>query len=150
MEGPGQNVDPHSAIVEDLTGLEEVGSIQSSSSINHQNIPGRCTSVPTVPTIQSPSLELERRASEPTPRHPSIDLETGKWRPEHHWSAMYDMIYAKRCMAILTSWSPRKSKFVIIKEKQWIVDWATGQLTRVGPPDYREVEGNFEGGMGGS
>ena len=78
--------------------------------------------------------------------HPSISPETGKWRPEHHWSAMYDMLYAKRCMAILTSRSPRKSDIVIMKGKQWIVDWATGALTRCQPPDYGEIGAEKVGG----
>jgi hypothetical protein len=49
------------------------------------------------------------------------------------------MMYAKRCMAILTHRSPRKSNLVIMKGKQWIVDWATGSLTRCEPPDYGEL-----------
>jgi hypothetical protein len=49
------------------------------------------------------------------------------------------MMYAKRCMAILTHRSPRKSNLVIMKGKQWIVDWATGALTRCEPPDYGEL-----------
>ena len=71
--------------------------------------------------------------------HPSLCSETGKWRPEHQWSATYDMLYAKRCMAILTDRSPRKSDLVIMKGKQWVVDWATGALTRCEPPDYGEI-----------
>jgi len=57
------------------------------------------------------------------------------------------MQYAKRCMAILTCRSPRKSNFVIMKGKQWIVDWATGALTRWEPPEYGEVVGRSGGGM---
>jgi hypothetical protein len=52
------------------------------------------------------------------------------------------MMYAKRCMAILTSRSPRKTNLVIMKGKQWIIDWATGALTRCEPPGYGEVEYN--------
>ena len=59
---------------------------------------------------------------------------------------MYDMMYAKRCMAVLTSRSPRKSNLVIMKGKQWIVDWATGAFTRCEPPDYGECVS--EGGKG--
>jgi len=51
------------------------------------------------------------------------------------------MMYAKRCMAILTHRSPRKSNLVIVKGKQWIVDWATGKMARVSPPEYGEVTG---------
>jgi len=71
--------------------------------------------------------------------NPSLSPETGKWRPEHKWSAMYDLMYAKQCLAILTSRSPRKSDIVIMQGKQWVVDWATGALTSCEPPDYREI-----------
>ncbi|EKD21075.1 PH domain-containing protein [Drepanopeziza brunnea f. sp. 'multigermtubi' MB_m1] len=72
--------------------------------------------------------------------NPSITSD-GKWRPEHQWTPFYDMLYAKRCMAILTLRSPRKSNLVIVKGKQWIVDLATGKLERYQPPDYGELEG---------
>jgi len=49
------------------------------------------------------------------------------------------MMYAKRCMAVLTHRSPRKSNLVIMKGKRWMVDWATGRLERCEPPDYGEV-----------
>lgn len=38
---------------------------------------------------------------------------------------------------------------MIVKGKQWIVDWETGVLTRLEPPDYREVEERFQGVNGG-
>lgn len=65
---------------------------------------------------------------------------------------MYDMMYAKRCMAVLTSRSPRKSNFVIARGKQWVVDWATGTLTMEEPPDYGDVvtEGGGKGNIEGS
>jgi len=75
-----------------------------------------------------------------TAPNPSVNPETGKWAPYHHWSLFHDMMYARRCMAILTCGAPRKSNLVIMKGKQWMVDWATGALTRCAPPDYREVE----------
>ena len=50
-------------------------------------------------------------------------------------------LYAKRCMAILTHRSPRKSNLVIMMGKQWVVDWATGKLERCQPPDYGELDG---------
>lgn len=50
-------------------------------------------------------------------------------------------------MAILTSRSPRKSNLVIMKGKQWAVDWATGVFTRCEPPDYGECI--REAGKGG-
>lgn len=46
------------------------------------------------------------------------------------------MIYAKRCMAVLLSNTPRKTNLVIMRGRQWIVDWATGKLTRWEPPAY--------------
>jgi hypothetical protein len=49
-------------------------------------------------------------------------------------------------MAILTSRSPRKSDIIIMKGKQWIVDWATGALTRCEPPDYGEITSEKVGG----
>ena len=50
------------------------------------------------------------------------------------------MIYAKHCMAILLSQSPRKSNIIIMNGKQWIVNWDTGELTRREPPDYNEID----------
>jgi hypothetical protein len=76
-----------------------------------------------------------------TPSNPSL-TEAGKWRPVHQWTPFYDMLYAKRCMAILTSRSPRKSNLVIVKGKRWVVDWSTGRLKAWRPgmedglPDY--------------
>ncbi|KAL2074152.1 hypothetical protein VTL71DRAFT_7930 [Oculimacula yallundae] len=75
-----------------------------------------------------------------TAPNPSITPD-GKWRPQHQWTHFYDMLYAKRCMAILTQRSPRKSNLVIMMGKQWVVDWATGKLERCQPPDYGELEG---------
>ncbi len=49
-------------------------------------------------------------------------------------------------MAILTKRSPRKSKYMVVNEKTWIVDWVTGDLTPCDPPDYGEIttdEGQF-------
>ncbi|KAB8296917.1 hypothetical protein EYC80_002326 [Monilinia laxa] len=80
---------------------------------------------------------LQRRTSNPTPSH-SFCPETGKWRPEHAWSPKYDMIYARKCMAVLTSHSPRKSNYLIMEGKQWIVDWSTGALIQCEPPAYGE------------
>ena len=50
-------------------------------------------------------------------------------------------------MAVLTSQSPRKSNFVVVQGKLWVVDWETGTLTRCGPPDYGECVG-VDGGVG--
>ncbi|KAE9379690.1 hypothetical protein N431DRAFT_326010 [Stipitochalara longipes BDJ] len=87
--------------------------------------------------IQS-TTHLSQYAPHSSVPNPSISAD-GKWKPTHHWSHFYDMMYAKRCMAILTHRSPRKSNLVIMKGKQWIVDWATGALTRCEPPDYGEL-----------
>lgn len=42
-------------------------------------------------------------------------------------------------MAILTERSPRKSNFLVIKGRLWIVDWATGRVERWAPPTYEEI-----------
>ena len=60
------------------------------------------------------------------------------------------MLYAKRCMAILTSRSPRKSNLLIMKGQRWVVDWATGRLKKWSPqseeglPEYDEMVGEEE------
>ncbi|KAI9742792.1 MAG: hypothetical protein M1818_003521 [Claussenomyces sp. TS43310] len=100
----------------------------------------------------SPSGPSGPSGSHQNQSNPSISPETGKWRPTHAWSPMYDMIYAKRCVAILLAESPRKSNLVIMRGKKWIIDWATGALTRLQPPDYGEVDlvGPWGQGMGGN
>jgi hypothetical protein len=80
---------------------------------------------------------------QPNIPNPSITSE-GKWRPDHQWTHFYDMMYARRCMAVLTERSPRKSNLVIMKGKQWVVDWSTGTLTRCQPPGYEEVTSGVE------
>ncbi|PQE03030.1 PH domain-containing protein [Rutstroemia sp. NJR-2017a BVV2] len=79
---------------------------------------------------------LRRRTSNTGRLNSSISSETGKWQPEHQWCSSYDMLYARKCMALLTSRSPRKSNYMILKGKQWKVDWETGTLTTCEPPDY--------------
>jgi hypothetical protein len=69
----------------------------------------------------------------------AIDPGTGKWAPEHEWSSIHDMHYARLCYSVLFYRSPRKSNFVISRGKQWFVDWATGRMFRVLPPAYGEV-----------
>lgn len=102
--------------------------------------------MPTIHPVATSSVnDLSRAATSPN-FDPSIDSETGKWRPKHNWTATYDMIYAKRCMAILTSNSPRKSKYIIIQGKEYMVNWDTGILTRTGLPEYGEIDrGGFDG-----
>jgi len=93
-------------------------------------------------SVSTTTPRTRLRLSTSSYANPSISPETGKWRPVHQGSVIYDMMYAKRCMAILTSRSPRKTNLVIMKGKQWIIDWATGALTRCEPPGYGEVEYN--------
>jgi hypothetical protein len=70
----------------------------------------------------------------------AIDPHTGKWFPEHGWTTAHDMLYAKLCYSNLFFRSPRKSNYIISKGKQWYVDWATGRMVRVLPPEYGEVD----------
>jgi hypothetical protein len=70
--------------------------------------------------------------------NPSISPETGKWEPRHAWTQQHDAMFAKRCMDILLKKSPRKTNFVIVRGKQWIIDWANGRLERYEPPGYEE------------
>lgn len=127
-----------------ITGLAAVGFLEDPSARHPTQ---RSTSVPNVPTLRESAPPLTRANT--APENPSIDSETGKWRPVHRWTALYDLIYAKRCMAILASNSPRKSKFVMIKGKEWIVDWATGNLTGTGPPEYGEIDRPVSSGRSG-
>jgi len=71
---------------------------------------------------------------------PSDSSEDGKWRPQHDWSSVYDNLYAKKCMAILLEYSPRKSNYMILNGKKWIIDWSSGTLRGCGPPEYGEEE----------
>lgn len=50
------------------------------------------------------------------------------------------MVYAKLCYSILLFKSPRKSNYIIMKGKQWFVDWTTGTMRRVFPPGYEDPE----------
>ncbi|WYZ40186.1 hypothetical protein EsH8_IV_000527 [Colletotrichum jinshuiense] len=70
----------------------------------------------------------------------AIDPDTGKWAPEHQWTAAHDLLYAKLCYSVLLFKSPRKSNYIISKGKQWFVDWATGRMVRVLPPGYGEID----------
>ncbi|RKF65852.1 putative ph domain-containing protein [Erysiphe neolycopersici] len=70
--------------------------------------------------------------------------QNSKWRPSHHWSPSYDMIYAKRCLAVLTSCMPRKSNTVIVNGEFYLVDWVTGHMSKLNDvmPTYQSCE-NF-------
>jgi hypothetical protein len=72
--------------------------------------------------------------SGPHAPNPNISTSTGKWAPQPPKTPWTEMQYAKRCMAILTSRSPRKSNLVIMKGRRWVIDWATGKLTKWVPP----------------
>lgn len=73
------------------------------------------------------------------PPHPSISPSTGKWAPQTPSSPWSELQYAKRCMGILTLRTPRKSNLVIMKGKRFVIDWATGRLTRWVPPATEEL-----------
>src|SRR3569833_1392322 len=78
------------------------------------------------------------------------DDEDAKWSPLHAWTARHDMAYAKLCYAVLLSESPRKSNLVVLKDRQWHVDWATGRMARGDPPRYgEEMEAGVVGPYGG-
>ncbi|KUJ21461.1 uncharacterized protein LY89DRAFT_694908 [Mollisia scopiformis] len=94
--------------------------------------------------IQFPTSTSSHSSSTHQPPNPNLTSD-GKWRPQHQWTHFYDMMYAKRCMAVLTQRSPRKSNLVIMKGKRWMVDWATGKLERCEPPDYGEATVGREG-----
>jgi hypothetical protein len=83
--------------------------------------------------------ELFARISTTSYPHEAIDYLTGKWTPTHHWSEAHDMLYAKLCYSALLFRSPRKSNYIINKGKKWFVDWATGRMVRVLPPEYGEI-----------
>ncbi|KAK8003148.1 hypothetical protein PG989_002867 [Apiospora arundinis] len=61
----------------------------------------------------------------------------GKWRPRHEWTTTHDMVYAKQCYSLLLFRSPRKSNYIVVQGKKWLVsDWTTGRMVRVLPPGY--------------
>lgn len=80
-----------------------------------------------------------------TTSYPALEIDpgSGKWFPEHNWSVAHDMLYAKLCYSNLLFRSPRKSNYIISKGKQWYVDWATGRMVRVLPPEYGEIDDYF-------
>ncbi|KAI6712950.1 hypothetical protein JHW43_004509 [Diplocarpon mali] len=127
------------------TGAEETESSSTPPSVT--------SSSPAASDARPNILSRARHAIQTTPHlsptcttpNPSITSD-GKWRPQHQWTHFYDMLYAKRCMAILTHRSPRKSNLVILMGKQWVVDWGTGKLERCSPPDYGEIDGRDTAG----
>ncbi|KAJ9154840.1 PH domain-containing protein [Pleurostoma richardsiae] len=115
---------------------------------------GPSTEVSSTPASQPPDVPGPSRRPAPatdamgrlsTTSYPNegIDPQTGKWHPRHRWTTHHDMVYAKLCYAVLLFKSPRKSNYIIVKGKQWYIDWTTGKMVRVRPPGYDEPEANF-------
>lgn len=73
--------------------------------------------------------------------------QISKWRPSHQWSPSYDLIYAKRCLAVLTSCMPRKSNTVIVNGEFYVVDWVTGHMCKLNDvmPTYNSYENVLNG-----
>ncbi|KAK2009811.1 PH domain-containing protein [Colletotrichum eremochloae] len=84
--------------------------------------------------------QISSRLSTTSYPNEAIDPDTGKWAPEHQWTAAHDLLYAKLCYSVLLFKSPRRSNYIISKGKQWFVDWATGRMVRVLPPAYGEID----------
>jgi hypothetical protein len=134
------SMDAHQTLVRDGN---DVISARNGSGVTTPSDGTNTASISTVtaePVLPNTTSRVVLNITRTRPTGPSISPETGKWQPDHGWSARKDMIYAKHCMAILLSKSPRKSNFIIIKGRQWVVDWETGKLTRCDPPDYAEIE----------
>jgi hypothetical protein len=106
--------------------------------------------VPPLPIPLRPEAETPGESSTAPPRvadpvsrlsttsypNEAVDDDTGKWAPRHGWTSTHDHLYAKLCYAVLLFRSPRKSNYIIMKGKQWFVDWASGRMFRVLPPAY--------------
>lgn len=144
-ESPGSD-DEEADIPSEDTAPVRPAPVNNASSYSTSSSGGSPRPVPGTTALISRNRAARNLGHSNSP-HPSIEPETGKWQPHHQWTPLYDMQYAKRCMAVLTSRSPRKTNFVIMKGKQWIVDWATGALTRWEPPEYGEVDEHHEDGQ---
>lgn len=70
----------------------------------------------------------------------AINPDSGKWEPRHPWTVTHDQLYAKLCFSVLLFKSPRKSNYIVSKGKQWYVNWQTGRMIRILPPEYGETE----------
>lgn len=88
------------------------------------------------PTGPARHADPLRRLSTTEYPHDAIDYLSGKWAPHHVWTEAHDLLYARMCYSVLLFRSPRKSPYVVSKGTQWRVDWQTGQMTRVLPPQY--------------
>lgn len=90
--------------------------------------------------VAGPSREPASRLSMTSYQNDEIDYLSGKWAPAHHWGPVHDMHYAKLCYSVLLFRSPRKSNYIISRGKKWFVDWMTGRMVRVLPPEYGEID----------
>ncbi|KAH6897240.1 hypothetical protein B0T10DRAFT_455108 [Thelonectria olida] len=138
----------------DLSELEIQDREDSSSNQVERRASTASTLIPSeAPSHLQPDPAEHHDPSEPPPRidpihrlsttsYPTLEIDpgSGKWFPEHHWSNAHDMLYAKLCYSNLLFRSPRKSNYIISKGKQWYVDWATGRMVRVLPPEYGEID----------
>lgn len=108
--------------IDRITPIVEAGPSSSSSSLPP-------------PVVPAPAAGRLSTTSYP---NEGVDADTGKWAPRHRWTPTHDMAYAKLCYAVLLFKSPRKSKYIIARGKEWLVDWATGRMVRCQPPSYDE------------
>ncbi|KAH7328601.1 hypothetical protein B0I35DRAFT_473287 [Stachybotrys elegans] len=90
------------------------------------------------PAVPHPRTDARRLSTSSYPNQ-EVDQISGKWFPEHRWSSAHDLLYAKLCYNNLYFRSPRKSKYIISGGKEWFVDWSTGRMVRVLPPQYGEI-----------
>ncbi|SPO02874.1 uncharacterized protein DNG_05552 [Cephalotrichum gorgonifer] len=90
--------------------------------------------------LTGPSREPVGRLSTTSYHNDEIDYLSGKWAPAHHWGPIHDMHYAKLCYSVLLFRSPRKSNYIVTRGKKWFVDWMTGRMVRVLPPEYGEID----------
>ncbi|KAJ0160525.1 hypothetical protein CTA2_7804 [Colletotrichum tanaceti] len=112
--------------------------------IDESPVGGGETSIVDTDSIHGPgparNEQISSRLSTTSYPNEAIDPDTGKWAPEHQWTAAHDLLYAKLCYSVLLFKSPRKSSYIISKGKQWFMDWATGRMVRVLPPAYGEID----------
>lgn len=114
--------------------LREMGLMAPESRLRRLRVSRR------VPTPASTTSTRRRFSIMPKPNMNSDETEDGKWRPQHDWDSTYDIIYAKKCMAVLTETSPRKSRYMVFQGKKWLVDWERGLVRGCEPPGYGQTE----------
>ncbi|KAK3997348.1 hypothetical protein QBC44DRAFT_93305 [Cladorrhinum sp. PSN332] len=69
----------------------------------------------------------------------NVDPDTGKWIPQHPWTVTHDRLYARLCYQVLLFKSPRKSRMMVTRGKEYYVDWESGRTLTVLPPAYGET-----------